>query len=113
MEADLEKLLKRINKLQDLYGKQFVVTSGFRSLAHHIQIYNKKGITDPKKIPLKSRHLYCQAVDIEDKDGRLYKWSKQNDKYLEDIGLWCEEGTKGWMHYQIEKPASGKRWFLP
>jgi uncharacterized protein YcbK (DUF882 family) len=113
MRSDLEKLLKRVNNLQELYGQKFVVTSGFRSLAHHIAIYHRKGITDPKKIPMKSKHLFCQAVDLEDKDGRLYKWVQQNEKYLEDIGLWYELGTKGWVHLQILPPASGRRGFLP
>lgn len=113
MEADLDKLLKRVNKLMLLWGAWFVITSGFRSLAHHIAIYHKKGITDPKKIPMKSKHLFCQAVDIEDKDGRFYKWVQQNEKFLEDIGLWYELGTKGWVHLQILPPASGRRGFLP
>lgn len=113
MKADLDKLVKKINKLQEHYGKQLVITSGFRSLAHHIAIYNRKGITDPKKIPMKSKHLFCQAVDFEDKDGKLYAWAQKNEKILEDIGIWCELGTRGWLHCQIVPPGSGKRWFLP
>lgn len=112
-KENLEKLVKRTNKLQELWGKQFIVTSGFRSLLYHLGIYRKKGITDPKKIPMKSRHLFCQAVDIEDKDGRLYKWVQQNEKALEDIGLWYEMGTRGWVHLQIVAPTSGKRGFMP
>jgi uncharacterized protein YcbK (DUF882 family) len=112
-EGNLEKLLKRTNKLQVLYGKQFKVTSGLRSLAYHIGIYHKKGIKDPKKIPMKSKHLFCQAVDIEDKDGKLYAWAQKNEKHLEDIGLWYELGTRGWLHLQIVAPLSGKRGFLP
>lgn len=111
--GNLEKLLKKINQLQTKYGKQFEVTSGFRSLVDHLAIYRKKGVTDPKKIPMKSKHLFCQAIDIRDRDGKLYKWCKQNDKVLEDLGLYCEEGTSGWMHFQIVPPASGRRWFLP
>ncbi len=113
METDLEKLLKKANKFQDAYGKQLVVTSGFRSLAYHIGVYHKKGIKDPKKIPMKSKHLFCQAIDFEDKDGRLYAWAQQNEKVLEDLGIYCELGTRGWLHCQIVPPGSGKRWFLP
>lgn len=113
MEADLEKLIKKGNKLQDHYGKQLTVTSGFRTLIYHIQVYARKGITDPKKIPMTSKHLFCQALDFEDKDGRLYKWAQQNEKVLEELGLYCELGTQGWLHVQTKAPGSGKRWFLP
>lgn len=113
-EKNLEKLLKRVNKLQDTYGKlQFVVTSGFRSLAYHIGLYHKKGITDPKKIPMKSKHLFCQAVDIEDKDGKFYAWVQKNEPVLQDLGLYYELGTRGWVHLQIAPPKSGKTGFFP
>ncbi len=113
-EKDLEKLLKRVNKLQERYGKlQFLVTSGLRSLTYHIGIYQKKGITDPKKIPMKSKHLFCQAVDIEDKDGKLYAWVQKNEIVLEEIGLYYELGTVGWVHFQIIPPSSGKTGFWP
>jgi len=112
-EKNLEKLLKRINKVQERYGKlQFVSTSGLRSLLYHIRIYNKKGITDPKKIPMKSKHLFCQAVDIQDKDGKLYAWVQKNEIILEEMGLYYELGTKGWVHFQTVPPGSGKTGFL-
>lgn len=113
-EPYLEKLLKRVNKLQDRYGKlQFLATSGFRSLIQHLAVYRKKGITDPKKIPMKSKHLYCQAVDVEDKDGKFYEWVQKNEPILEELGLWYELGTRGWVHLQIVAPASGRRGFIP
>lgn len=113
-KSDLEKLIKRVNKLQERYGKlQFHVTSGWRSLVEHLAIYRKKGITDPKKIPMKSKHLFCQAVDIEDKDGKFYAWVQKNEIILNEIGLWYELGTKGWVHLQIIPPASGKIGFWP
>lgn len=112
--ANIEKLLKKVNKLQERYGKlQFKVTSGLRSLVYHIGIYRRKGITDPKKIPMKSKHLFGQAVDIEDKDGKFYAWIQKNESILEEIGLWYELGTRGWVHLQIVPPASGKIGFWP
>lgn len=110
----LEKLIKGTNKLQERYGKlQFVITSGFRTLLEHIEIYRRKGITDPKKIPMKSKHLFCQAVDIEDKDGKFYKWCQQNEAILKELGLHYELGTRGWVHIQIVAPPSGKIGFWP
>lgn len=113
-KANIEKLLKKVNKLQERYGKlQFKVTSGLRSLRYHFEIYRRKGITDPKKIPMKSKHLFGQAVDIEDKDGKLYAWVQKNEAILKELGLHYELGTRGWLHLQSVAPGSGKTGFFP
>ena len=113
-KANIEKLLKKVNKLQERYGKlQFKVTSGLRSLIYHMGIYRRKGITDPKKIPMKSKHLFGQAVDVEDKDGKFYAWVQKNEAILQELSLHYELGTRGWVHLQIVPPASGKTGFWP
>ena len=90
------------------------VTSGLRTMEDHLRIYAAKGITDTSKIPMKSKHLYGQAVDISDPDLELTAWSKENNSQrLIDAGLWCEEGNSNWTHFQILPPKSGNRWFLP
>lgn len=115
LEANLLELLIRINKVRDAYGHPMTVTSGFRSMEDHLRIYKNKGITDPKKIPMKSKHLYCQAVDIYDPNKKLQKWIKENIKLIEEIGLWMEDfnDTPNWVHFQIIPPASGNRFFKP
>jgi len=60
----------------------------------------------------KSKHLTGQAVDIAD-DGKLKAWLVARPEILEQAELWCEEGTHGWVHFQIVPPKSGRRWFLP
>ena len=112
---NINSLLEKINKVRTLYAKPMIVTSGFRSLQDHLRIYADKGITDIKKIPMASRHLYGEAVDISDPDGKLAEWTKNNVAALEEIGLWCEDlaHTKGWVHYQIVAPKSGNRFFIP
>lgn len=114
-QKNLDILLERINKIRDAYNKSMSVTSGYRSMEDHLRIYKDKGITDQSKIPMKSKHLYCQAVDISDPKQELQKWCKDNVKTLEDIGLWCEDFayTSNWTHFQIVPPQSGKRFFVP
>lgn len=113
-EANLKTLLIKLNKLQTAYGKQLILNDGFRTMRMHIEIYRKKGITDPKKIPMKSKHLYCQAGDIDDDNKfTFYNWCQQNEPLMEELGLYFEIGTRGWVHCQIVPPASGKRWFIP
>ena len=109
-------LLDRVNKIRTLWNKPMIVTSGYRSMEHHLAIYAAKGITDQSKIPMKSKHLIGAAVDISDPDGSLKKFVKNNNyKVLEDAMLWMEDEstTHGWLHVQIFAPMSSKREFMP
>lgn len=115
IQHNLEEVLLRINKIRTAYNKPMKVTSGYRTMQDHIRIYNRKGIMDPKKIPMQSKHLYGKAVDISDPNQDLQKWCLTNIKMLEDVGLWLEDfsATPNWVHFQIEPPKSGKRMFKP
>jgi hypothetical protein len=111
---NLAVLHERINKVRDVYGKPMIVNSGLRSMEQHLKIYKDKGITDPAKIPMKSRHLIGAAVDIADPDGKLMDWVEANVKLMEELGLWMEvRDNVGRVHFQIFSPASGKRFFNP
>ena len=114
-QKNLNVLLLRINIIRDLYGKPMQVTSGLRSMRHHLEVYAAKGITDKSKIPLKSKHLFGQAVDIYDPKNELKAWVLLNVPELEKVGLWCEDfsATKNWVHFQIVPPKSGNRFFMP
>lgn len=119
LKSNLEILLKKMNELRSKYGKPMKVTSGYRSKEDQIRIYKDKGITDVSKIPMKSKHLYCQAVDISDPNKDLQKWCKQNESVLKEIGLWMEDfsATPNWVHFQAVPYASWKEgkslWFNP
>lgn len=114
-QDNIMNLLERINKVRSAYAKPMTVTSGYRSMEDHLRIYKQKGITDQKRIPMQSRHLYGMAADISDPKQELQKWCLANVKLLEDVGLWCEDfsATKNWVHFQITPPKSGKRFFMP
>ena len=111
--ANLKIVHEKINKIRSAYGKPMSPSSIYRSMEDHLRIYKDKGITDKAKIPMKSKHLSGLAIDIADPSGELMKWAKSNIKLLEEIGLWCEDETEGWVHFQSAPPASGKRFFLP
>lgn len=115
IQKNLNDLLVKLNKVRALYGKPMIVTSGLRTMEDHLRIYREKGITDPKKIPMKSRHLTGDAADFGDSKQELQKWCLANVKVLEEIGLYCEDfsATKNWVHFQQLPPKSGKRFFMP
>lgn len=115
LEKNLEELLLKMNKVRKAYGLPMIITSGYRSMEDHLRVYRNKGITDKSKIPMKSKHLFCQAVDVSDPNGDLKKWIKENIKLMEEIGLWFEDfdATTNWVHFQIIPPASKNRFFRP
>lgn len=118
-QINLEDLQKRVNVIRAAWGKPMIVTSGYRTLQDHLRIYSeinakrRKRGQPPLRVPMGSRHMSGEAVDISDPDGKLMEWCKANEATLEKAELWMEEGTVGWCHFQIRPPRSGKRFFLP
>ena len=114
---NLEILLTKINLIRHEYGHPMIVTSGLRNMVHHLEIYAAKGITDRSKIPMGSQHLKGGAADIYDKDGKFYLWCKENEKFLEEVGVWLETRQGNWQHLQIAPFKSyvkgGTIWFNP
>lgn len=114
IQANLAILLQRVNNIRIGWARPMTVTSGLRTRADQLRIYNAKGITDESKIPWGSMHLKGGAVDIYDPGLVLTKWLKENNSQrLVDAQLWCEEGNSDWVHFQIVPPKSGSRWFYP
>lgn len=118
-QKNLKVLHYRINKVRTAYGKPMMVTSGYRSMLEHLRIYENKGITNPNRIPMKSKHLFGQALDIYDPNKELQEWCKANQTFLKQIGIWLEDFsfTRNWVHFQIVPYGSyreGKSiWFRP
>lgn len=109
--TNLNILLKKLNLFREAYGKPLRVTSGYRSLQHHLEIYAAKGITDQSKIPMKSTHLYGLSADIvpvEYPIKHLHDFINNNMKLIEEIGFWMEDFsvTVSWAHLQIVQYGS-------
>lgn len=119
IQVNIDELLLKINKVRDVWALPMIVTSGLRTMEDHIRIYKdlakQRNVPyDQSKVPMGSRHLSGQAVDIADPTGALYDWCRQNEKLLETIGLWCEEkDDQKRVHFQTVPPKSGKRFFKP
>lgn len=104
LQANAQLTVTRANDLLAHFGSYRSCTSGYRSKADQMRI-------NPSAIH--SNHLTCSAVDLEDEDGKLNKFCKDNQNLLETIGLWCEERQGNWQHIQIVPPKSGHRFFFP
>lgn len=108
--ANMATLLFKVNKLMEEFGEYRKVNSGFRTQADQTRI----NPTHPN-----SAHTKAAAVDLEDNDGKLKAFIKSHVSLLDDFNLYCEdfkytvfEGG-GWVHFQVLKPASGNRFFIP
>lgn len=111
MKADMLDLLDKVNRLlMNFYWNHPEETgrginSGYRSPAINAAVGGAA----------KSKHMICQAVDIEDGDGKLDKWLTQFPEKLIEFDLYREhpDHTAGWSHLQIIAPKSKKRTFIP
>lgn len=118
-QNNIDDLLVKLNKIRTKWGKPMFSSSGYRSMAQHLAIYKKKGITDKKLIPMKSKHLFGQADDIGDADEKtpgtqileFQQWCRDNEDWLlNEVGVWIEhfDYTKTWVHFQSVPYASWK-----
>lgn len=99
-------IVPRANDLLSKFGEYRGVNSGYRTPEDQARI--NPGAP-------KSKHLTCEAVDLEDKDGRLKSFCKSNLGALASIGLWMEDpaSTPTWVHIQCVPSKSGNRIFIP
>ena len=118
-QNNLLDLLAKLNLIRAKWAKPEIVSSGYRSLSQHLAIYKKKGITDQKLIPMKSRHLSGQAADIGDADTKtpgnqileFQQWCRDNESWLlNEVGVWIEDfaHTTSWVHFQSVPYGSWK-----
>lgn len=112
MRDDAHTLCDRVNLMLNEFGEDRGLRSGWRP----------QSVNDATPNAARgSKHITCQAVDVEDNDGLLKEWALQRDKatgtypVLEKYELWAEfgEATPSWLHVQIIPPGSGKRVYAP
>jgi hypothetical protein len=98
------KLLVQINKLREHLGVPFKVNSGYRSPDYNVKIGGSKN----------SAHCKAAAIDISDRDGKLYAAVTANDNALliaYDLYAEDRKDTESWLHLSVLPPRSGKRVF--
>jgi uncharacterized protein YcbK (DUF882 family) len=100
-----KSIVAKASEVLSAFGEKRKVTSGWRP-----PTINKMNNGAPK-----SQHMYGNAIDIEDGDGRLKKWCVTNIERLVELGLYMESptATPSWVHLQQVAPRSGNRIFVP
>jgi hypothetical protein len=118
--ANLKTLHEKISVLREKFGKPLTVSNAYRSKEHHLKVYAQKGITDEKLIPMKSKHLTGNSVDLSGPNTKEFqKWLLKNTNLLEELDLYLEDfsATNSWVHIQTVKFGSykpkGTRFFIP
>ena len=105
IRANAEILCGRANQLIAAFGEDRGLRSGWRPAA----------VNHAAGGAMRSRHMTGQAIDVEDDDGLLDAFCRQNIGLLEQLELWLEDGaaTPSWAHIQCVPPRSGRRFFMP
>jgi Peptidase M15 len=103
-KMNAERTIVAANAILELFGQKRRVTSGWRPASINAAT---------KGAALHSRHVLCQAIDLEDNDKALINWCLNNQDKLAEVGVWMEDprDTPTWVHWQIVPPASGHRIF--
>jgi len=106
LQQNALETVEKVNQLLLAFGENRKVNSGWRPPAVN---------TNTPGAALRSKHMTCQACDLEDIEGDLDEWCMDHLEVLSGIGLWMEHpaSTKGWCHVQTVPPRSGKRVFYP
>ena len=104
--ANAEETVDKVNQLLARFGEARKVRSGWRPPEVNAATPNAA---------VKSKHMTCEACDLDDPEGDLDEWALEHPEILHEIGLWQEHpsATKGWAHFQIIPPKSGNRVFYP
>lgn len=114
--------VSKVSELLSRFGQDRKKTSGYRPIS-----YNKQIGGSPT-----SKHLTCQAIDLEDNDKMLGDWCYDNLGTLRELGLSMESlsyvdpttkqlmgthsgfgGKLPWVHLQTVPPPSGHTVFIP
>ncbi len=107
LRANAQVIVDKANQLLAAFGEERGQRSGWRpqsvndatpNAAHH------------------SRHITCEAIDLDDEDRRLQEWcAADKGANLVPLGLYMEHpiATPDWTHVQIVPPSTGMRVFYP
>lgn len=100
------RTVEAANRLLNAFGEDRAVTSGWRPSSIN---------ASTKGAAAGSKHVLCQAVDLEDANRELSQWCLNNQDILQKLGLCMEHpsATPTWVHLQIVPVPSGKTVFIP
>lgn len=103
-KMNAKKVVEKANQLLERFGIKRRVVSGWRPGS-----VNKA----TKGASPNSKHVLCQAIDIEDVNRELSNWCLNNPDILASLDLYMEDPRDAvtWVHLQTVPPKSGKRIF--
>lgn len=103
-KTNAAKTVDLANQALEAFGKKRRVVSGWRPGSINAAT---KGASP------NSKHVLCQAIDLEDLNRELTNWCLNNPDILAKLGLWMEDPRDAttWVHWQTIPPNSGKRIF--
>ena len=107
LRANAQITVDRANAVLEAFGESRGLRSGWRPRSVNDATPNAAH---------NSRHITCEAIDIEDDDKRLQEWCSEHDgERLIPFDCYMENpiATPSWVHLQIVPPGSGLRVYFP
>jgi uncharacterized protein YcbK (DUF882 family) len=104
---NLMELAQALEKVRTKLGNRpMTITSGYRSMDDHLRIYREElGITDLKKIPMKSYHLKGMAADFKVQ-------GMSSDEARKKLDPWWPGGMElGTPHVHLDIRGYKKRFY--
>jgi hypothetical protein len=103
LASNMHGIVQAANALLEEFGEYRKVNSGYRRPEDNAAAGGAK----------RSAHMTCEAIDLEDKDGRLKNFC--SEEILEKYDLYMEhpDATPSWCHLQTRRIRSGARIFKP
>lgn len=100
-KMNARNMVNKANQILEAFGQKRRVVSGWRP---------SKVNAATKGAAVNSKHVLCQAIDLEDLNRELTNWCLNNPDILKKVGVWMEDPRDAttWVHWQTIPPASGK-----
>jgi hypothetical protein len=123
-QTNLLAFLPKLQAFRAKSGLIMVCDSGYRTKAHHEEVYavknelRKKQGLKPVNIPWGSAHLFGWAADFRDRDRRLAAFAEDEKEFVRYLGFHFEVKSATsfptpWLHIQGVSPKSDNLWFQP
>jgi hypothetical protein len=105
IDVNIANTISKIEMFLQSYTGEVIISSGLRD----------PGSNRAAGGAIKSTHLTGEAIDIVDRDGKVWQYVLENLHFAQQIGLWFEDKrwTPTWVHIQTVPPKSLKRIYIP
>lgn len=112
--GNAERLIEAVNKLASMSSATFLINPNTKTRVSGLDYGGFRPQSCEQGAP-KSKHKQGLAVDLYDPTESIDDWCVLHLDLLKQCGIYIEHpsATRGWSHWSIIKPPSGRIVFYP